>query len=59
VFTGASQGIGRESGLEMSGRGASVFVAARNEEALRELATQIEQGGGQAEPVVADVADHG
>ncbi|MDF2735719.1 MAG: family NAD(P)-dependent oxidoreductase [Chloroflexota bacterium] len=58
VVTGASQGIGRETALRLGASGAAVVVAARNETALRELATEIERLGGRAESVVADVADH-
>ncbi len=58
VITGASQGIGRETALQVSARGGSVVVAARNEEALRGLAAQIEGQGGRAEVVVADVASY-
>jgi short-subunit dehydrogenase len=58
VITGASQGIGRETALQMAARGASVVATARNEEALRELVKQIEAAGGRADLVVADVADH-
>ena len=57
VITGASQGIGRETALQLAERGASVVIAARNEEALGELARQVERLGGQAEPVVTDVAE--
>ena len=56
VVTGASQGIGRETALQLAAKGASVVVAARNEEALDELTRQVERIGGQAEPVVTDVA---
>ena len=58
VITGASQGIGRETALEMGRAGASVVLAARNEEALRELAAEIERIGGQAEAVPTDVAEY-
>jgi len=58
VITGASQGIGRETALEMAARGARMIVAARNEQALRELVDEIQAGGGQAEFVVADVAEY-
>ena len=58
VITGASQGIGRETALEMGRVGASVVLAARNEEALRELALEIERIGGQAEAVPTDVAEY-
>jgi short-subunit dehydrogenase len=58
VITGASQGIGRETALRMAMHGASIVIAARNEEALEELARQVERLGGQAEVVVTDVAEH-
>lgn len=57
VITGASQGIGRETALQMATRGASIVAAARNQEALTELAKQVERLGGQAEAVVTDVAE--
>ncbi len=57
VITGASQGIGRETALQLATRGASVVVAARNQEALEELSRQVERIGGEVEAVVTDVAD--
>lgn len=57
VITGASNGIGRETALQMASRGASLVVAARNEEALTTLVAEITQSGGVAEAVVTDVAD--
>jgi short-subunit dehydrogenase len=57
VITGASQGIGRETALLFGREGACVVVAARNEEALRTLADEIDRAGAEAEAVVADVAE--
>jgi short-subunit dehydrogenase len=57
VITGASSGIGRETALEFGKRGASVVLAARNEEALGEVAREIEREGGMAHAVPTDVAD--
>jgi short-subunit dehydrogenase len=57
VITGASSGIGRETALEFGHRGASVVLAARNEEALVEVARQVERLGGEAHAVVTDVAE--
>jgi short-subunit dehydrogenase len=59
VVTGASQGIGRETVLELARRGARVVPVARNGEALATLATEVGRLGAEAEPVVADVADAG
>jgi short-subunit dehydrogenase len=58
VITGASQGIGRETALRFGAAGASVVVAARNDQALEELASEVGRLGGRAVTVVADVADH-
>lgn len=57
VITGASSGIGRETAIEMGKRGASLALAARNEQALNEVATEVEAAGGKAHTVVTDVAD--
>lgn len=56
VITGASSGIGREAALRFADRGASVVLAARNEEALEEVARQVGVRGGEALVVVTDVA---
>ena len=55
VITGASSGIGLVTARRAAQRGATVVVAARNEEALTQLAEEIRAQGGQALPVVADV----
>src|SRR6476660_2683182 len=57
VLVGASSGMGRTTALEAAKRGARVVVAARNEEALNELVKEIEQRGGKAIAVTADVSN--
>ncbi|MFC6825049.1 SDR family oxidoreductase [Halopelagius fulvigenes] len=55
VITGASSGIGLTTARTAAERGAKVVVAARSEDALRELTEEIRADGGEAEYVVADV----
>jgi 3-oxoacyl-[acyl-carrier protein] reductase len=57
LITGASQGIGRDTALALAQAGAKVAVAARNEEKLAALVSEIESGGGAALAVKMDVAD--
>jgi NAD(P)-dependent dehydrogenase (short-subunit alcohol dehydrogenase family) len=57
VVMGASSGIGRATALRFAEQGAKVVVAARGEPGLRSLVTEIENRGGTALAVVADVAD--
>jgi short-subunit dehydrogenase len=57
VITGASQGIGRETALLFGQQHATIIPVARNEVALGTLGAEIEQAGGRAEPIVADVSD--
>ena len=57
VVTGASQGIGRETARALAEAGAKVVVAARTEEKLAELVSEITAAGGQAFAVKMDVAD--
>jgi 3-oxoacyl-[acyl-carrier protein] reductase len=57
VVTGASQGIGRDTALALSSAGAKVAVAARNEEKLAALVSEIAAAGGEAFAVKMDVAD--
>jgi 3-oxoacyl-[acyl-carrier protein] reductase len=57
VVTGASQGIGRETSLALAEAGAKVVVAARNEEKLAALVSEITAAGGEAFAVKMDVAD--
>ncbi len=55
VITGASSGIGLVTARMAAERGARLVLAARNEEALRQLCNEITSKGGAAIHVVADV----
>lgn len=56
VITGASSGIGLVTARMAAEKGARLVLAARSEDALRELTQEIEQQGGRATYVVADVS---
>ena len=55
--TGASQGIGRACALRLAKEGAVVALAARNQEKLNEVVSQISAAGGQAAAFALDVVD--
>ncbi len=55
LVTGASQGIGRACAIALSRQGASVALAARNEEKLKQLADEITAAGGNAAIFPLDV----
>src|SRR5712671_1689885 len=57
LVTGASQGIGHACALALAREGATVAVAARNQQKLDELVSQIAAAGGKASAFVIDVAD--
>lgn len=57
VVTGSSQGIGRDTALALAEAGAKVAVAARNEEKLAALVSEITAAGGEAFALKMDVAD--
>ena len=57
LVTGASQGIGRTCALRLAKEGATVAVAARNQEKLNELVEEITAAGGKAAAFALDVAD--
>ena len=54
--TGASQGIGRACGIALAKAGATVVLAARNEEKLNAVVAEIEAAGGKAVAYPLDVA---
>ena len=56
-ITGASQGIGRACAIKLASAGATVALAARNQEKLNEVAQQITAVGGEAAAFALDVAD--
>jgi len=57
LVTGASQGIGRICALRFAKEGATVAVAARNEEKLNQLVQEITAAGGKATSFALNVAD--
>jgi len=58
IVTGASRGIGRAIALELAGRGASVIVNFYSSQpAAEEVVRQIEEAGGRAKAVKADVSN--
>jgi 3-oxoacyl-[acyl-carrier protein] reductase len=57
LVTGASQGIGRTCALRLAKEGATVAVAARNQEKLNELVAEITAAGGKAVAFALDVGD--
>lgn len=57
VLTGASSGIGRATALAMAAEGASLVLAARSEEPLRDLAQECEAWGVRVLVVPTDVTD--
>jgi NAD(P)-dependent dehydrogenase (short-subunit alcohol dehydrogenase family) len=58
VIFGASSGMGRGTALALAERGAKVVLAARGEEGLRSLVSEIQQTGGEAIYVVADASEY-
>src|SRR6266568_3895947 len=56
LVTGASQGIGRACAVTLAKAGATIALAARNEEKLKDVAAQIEGEGGKAVAFRLDVS---
>jgi NADP-dependent 3-hydroxy acid dehydrogenase YdfG len=59
LITGASSGIGEATAEAMGSEGAAVALGARRKDRLDELAGRINDGGGAAVAIEADIADEG
>jgi NADP-dependent 3-hydroxy acid dehydrogenase YdfG len=57
LVTGASSGIGAATARRLAEQGASVALVARRKDRLEALAAEIEQAGGTATVVQADITD--
>jgi 3-oxoacyl-[acyl-carrier protein] reductase len=57
LVTGASQGIGQACALALARQGASVALAARNQQKLEEVAAEIAAAGAKAAVFTMDVAE--
>ena len=57
LVTGASQGIGQAIAVRLAATGATVALAARNQEKLDQVVQQITAAGGKAAPFQLDVSE--
>ncbi|MGL4883588.1 MAG: SDR family oxidoreductase [Waterburya sp.] len=57
IITGASSGLGEATAKRLAKHGAKLMLAARREDRLQKLVTEIEQDGGTAKYQVTDVSD--
>ncbi len=59
LVTGAGSGIGKAAAIRLAREGAMVGVLSHTDDEIRKTAQEIEQAGGKAIPLVADVGDEG
>ncbi len=59
LITGASRGIGRAIAEELASHGCAVALAARSADTVQQAAEAIEQSGGRAVAIAADVTEDG
>lgn len=57
IITGASSGLGEATAKRLAKQGAKLMLAARREDRLQKLVSEIEQNGGIAKYQVTDVSD--
>jgi 3-oxoacyl-[acyl-carrier protein] reductase len=57
IITGASQGIGRSTTLRLAKDFSSLVLAARNDDALKEVAKAVDQAGVQVLPLPLDLRE--
>lgn len=57
LITGAGSGIGKATALLMAREGAKVVVISRTDDEVNQTAAEIEQAGGEALSITADIAD--
>jgi 3-oxoacyl-[acyl-carrier protein] reductase len=57
LVTGASRGIGEAIAKRLAAEGATVVAAARSEEGLERVVSEIAASGGKASPLALDLAD--
>jgi 3-oxoacyl-[acyl-carrier protein] reductase len=55
IVAGASRGIGKATALALAGEGASVVMAARDENALRDTTREVEAAGAKVHSVAGDL----
>jgi 3-oxoacyl-[acyl-carrier protein] reductase len=57
IVTGASQGTGRSTALRLAQDFSSLVLAARNGDALKEVAKSVDQAGAQVLPLPLDLRE--
>ena len=57
LVTGANRGLGRETARQLSARGYTVILAARDEAKARAAAEELSAEGGEVRPLALDVSD--